>query len=83
MGGREALEGLKRALNDGEWWAPMRTAAIRIAAASAMRQMGTPEANAALTEASQNGSRGVRNAARQQLARGLTTRRPPARSEEA
>ncbi len=83
LGGREALEGLKRALNDGEWWAPMRTAAIRAAAASAMRQMGTPEANAALTDASQNGSRGVRNAARQQLARGLTTRRPPARSEEA
>ena len=83
LGGHEALEGLKRALNEGEWWAPLRTAAIRSAAASAMRQMGTAEANAALTEAAGNGTRGVRNAARQQVAKGLTTRRQAVRSEEA
>ena len=55
---------------------------MRLAAAGALRQIGSPEATAALTDASEQGSRGVRNAARQQLARGVATRRP-ARREEA
>ena len=75
LGGREAIAGLAKALRDGEWWAPLRTAALRTAAAAALRQIGTPEATAALTEATEGGSRGVRNAARQQLARGMGTRR--------
>ena len=37
-----------------------------------------PEATAALTDAAEQGSRGVRTAARQQLARGVATRRPRA-----
>ena len=48
----------------------------------ALRQIGSPEATAALTDASEQGSRGARNAARQQLARGVATRRS-ARREEA
>ena len=79
LGGREAVEGLAKALRVGEWWAPLRTAALRTAVAAAMRQIGTPEATAALTEATEQGSRGVRNAARQQLARGIATRRPVTR----
>jgi len=79
LGGREAVEGLAKALRDGEWWAPLRTAALRTAAAAALRQIGTPEATAALTEAAEQGSRRVRNAARQQLARGIATRRTATR----
>ena len=44
--------------------------AIRTAAASALRQIDTPEAAGVLQEASTSGARGVRSAARQQLARG-------------
>ena len=79
LGGREAVSGLAKALRDGEWWAPLRTAALRKAVAAAMRQIGTPEATAALTEATEQGSRGVRTAARQQLARGTATRRAATR----
>jgi len=70
IGGSDAVAALKHALHDGEWWAPLRTAAIRAAAASALRQIGTPEAAGVLQEASTSGARGVRSAARQQLARG-------------
>jgi HEAT repeat protein len=83
MGGADALAGLGRALDDGEWWAPFRTSAIRSAAAAAIRQVGTPEAMAVLQTAASEGSRGVRNAARQQLARGPVTARRPARREDA
>jgi hypothetical protein len=82
MGGREAVEGLSKALRDGEWWAPFRTTAIRSAVAGALRQIGSPEATAALTEAAEQGSRGVRTAARQQLARGGATQRPQRREQE-
>jgi HEAT repeat protein len=81
MGGADAIAGLTRALDEGEWWAPFRTAAIRTAAAAALRQAGTPEAMAALQTAASDGSRGVRNAARQQLARGAGVARRPARPE--
>jgi HEAT repeats/PBS lyase HEAT-like repeat len=69
IGGNDAVEALKHALHDGEWWAPLRTAAIRSAAASALGQIGTPESAAVLQEASGSGARGVRSAARHQLAR--------------
>ena len=81
LGGREAVEGLAKALRDGEWWAPFRTAAIRAAAAGALRQIGSPEAIAALTEAAEQGSRRVRNAARQQLGRGGAAGRTARREE--
>jgi HEAT repeat protein len=83
MGGADALAGLGRALEDGEWWAPFRTSAIRAAAAAAIRQVGTPDAVSALEAAASGGSRGVRAAARQQLARGPVAARRPARREEA
>jgi HEAT repeat protein len=50
-----------------EWWAPFRTAALRRAAASALRQIGRPETFAILEEAAAQGSRRVRAAARRHL----------------
>ena len=66
---------LRLALYKGEWWAPRRTAALRSAAASALARIATPEALAVLDEAVARGSRGVRSAARAQLA-GARSRRP-------
>ena len=60
----EGVAPLKEALYRGEWWAPRRTAAIRTAAAAALAKIATAEAVAALDEASENGPRGVRAAAR-------------------
>jgi HEAT repeat protein len=59
---------LKEALYRGEWWAPGRTRTLRGAAAAALSRIGTPDAIAILEEAASTGSRGVRNAARAQLA---------------
>jgi HEAT repeat protein len=81
IGGTEAVGALKHALHDGEWWAPLRTSAIRAAAASALGQIGTPEADAVLRDASTNGARGVRSAARQQLARPSPARRQADRAD--
>jgi HEAT repeats len=75
LGGPDAVEALKRALHEGEWWAPLRTGAIRSAVAAALRQTGDPEAIAVLEHAANHGSRGVRFAARAQLARGAAPRR--------
>ena len=58
---------LREALYKGEWWAPRRTAALRLAAASALSKIGTAEAIAVLEEAVERGSRGIRSAARAQL----------------
>jgi hypothetical protein len=80
LGGPDAVEGLKHSLYGGEWWAPFRTASLRVAAAAALRQIGTPEAVAVLSEAAEHGPRSARSAARKQLARGITPRRP--RGEE-
>ena len=66
---------LRDALYKGEWWAPRRTSALRTAAASALARIGTPEALAVLDEAIGRGSRGVRSAARAQLAN-VRSRRP-------
>ena len=54
---------LKDLLHRGEWWAPLRTARIRAAAARALRATGAPSADAVLEDASTTGSRGVRRAA--------------------
>ncbi len=69
----ESTRTLKAVLYRGEWWAPFRTAALRQAAATALRRAGGPDALAALQEAASSGSRGVRNAARPQAA--MATRR--------
>jgi hypothetical protein len=63
-----SVEPLRDTLYKGEWWAPRRTAALRNAAATALARIGTPEAFAALDDAVARGSRGVRAAARAQLA---------------
>jgi HEAT repeat protein len=63
----ESTRTLREILYRGEWWAPVRTAALRQAAASALRQIGRPETFAVLEEAATRGSRGVRTAARRYL----------------
>jgi len=75
-----AVEPLRTALYKGEWWAPRRTAALRNAAATALARIGTPEALTVLEDAVAQGSRGVRSAARAQLA---TARRRDARDAAA
>lgn len=60
----ESTRTLRTVLYRGEWWAPFRTAALRQAAAAALRRIGAPETLAVLDEAARTGSRGVRNAAR-------------------
>jgi HEAT repeat protein len=63
----ESTRTLSAILYRGEWWAPLRTAALRQAAASALRQIGRPETLAILEDAVTRGSRGVRAAARRHL----------------
>ena len=55
---------LRTVLYRGEWWAPFKTAALRHAAAGALRRIAAPETLAVIEEAVRQGSRGVRNAAR-------------------
>lgn len=69
FGGPDAVEALKEALERGDVWAPFRTRRTRAAAAQALRRIGTPAAVDALREASSRGARGVRAAARAELAR--------------
>ena len=72
---------LRAALYKGEWWAPRRTSVLRSAAASALARIGTPEALGVLDEAVAQGSRGVRSAARAQLANVRARRRARASGE--
>ncbi len=69
FGGPEAVEALKYALFQGDWWAPFQTRRLRAAAAQALRKVGTPAAIDVLRECSTRGPRGVRAAARAELAR--------------
>jgi HEAT repeat protein len=69
VGGPEAVEALAEALREGQWYAPFRTAALRRAAAGALRRVGSAEALNVLRDAAERGTRGVRAAAREQLAR--------------
>ena len=64
LGGHEAIAALKQVLYRGEWWAPLRTKALRVAAATALRRAGTAEAQDVLNEAAARGSWGVRSAVR-------------------
>lgn len=63
----ESTAALRAALYRGDWWAPFRTAALRNAAASALRRIGSPATLGILEEAARTGSRGVRKAARPHL----------------
>jgi HEAT repeat protein len=63
----ESAAALRAALYRGEWWAPYRTAALRSAAAAALRRIGSPATVGILEEATRTGSRGVRKAARSHL----------------
>ncbi|HEY6362079.1 MAG TPA: HEAT repeat domain-containing protein [Vicinamibacterales bacterium] len=75
---KESTRTLRTVLHRGEWWAPYRTAALRQAAATALRRIGAPETLEVLEDAVAHGSRGVRHAARAQI--GLSARRERARS---
>jgi len=60
----ESIRTLRHVLYGGSVWRLFRTAALRRAAATALRRIGSPEATAVLDEAVVTGSRGVRNAAK-------------------
>ena len=75
---KESTRTLRAVLHRGKWWAPYSTAALRRAAATALRRIGTPETIEVLEEAVTRGSRGARNAARAQI--GLSPRRERVRS---
>jgi HEAT repeat protein len=66
-GGTESIDALKFALYQGDWRAPFETRRLRAAAASALRRIGTPPALDVLRDATRQGSRGVRSAAREAL----------------
>ena len=61
------MRALKEVLYRGTWWAPFRTAALRQAAAAALRRLGSAEARDVLQEAATSRRRGVRSAARAQI----------------
>ena len=69
FGGPDAVEALKLALHQGDFWSPLATRRLRSAAAQALRRIGTPAALDVLREASSRGPRGVRAAARSELSR--------------
>jgi hypothetical protein len=64
----ESIRALQQVLLRGRWWAPIRTASQRQAAATSLRKLGTPEALAVLEAAATNGPRAVRKIARAQVA---------------
>jgi hypothetical protein len=67
FGGPEAVEALKVALHQGDWWSPGKTRRTRLAAAQALRKIGTAAALDVLRDAAERGSRGVRSIARAQM----------------
>jgi hypothetical protein len=68
FGSHDAVEALKLALHQGDFWSPFATRRLRGKAAASLRRIGTPEALDVLRGASKRGSRGVRSAARAALA---------------
>jgi hypothetical protein len=64
----DSTAALKTALYRGTWWAPVRTARLRHAAAKGLRRLGSDDARAALEDAARSGSRGVRRVAESELA---------------
>jgi hypothetical protein len=69
FGGPEAVDALKFALHQGDWWAPMKSRQVRAAAAKALRRIGTTDALETLRDAAARGRWGVKAAARAELAR--------------
>jgi hypothetical protein len=67
----ESIRTLKHVLYSGSIWTPFKTAALRRAAASALKRIGSSEATAVLDEAVAKGPRGVRNTAKAQLGTAL------------
>jgi HEAT repeat protein len=67
----ESIRTLKHVLYSGSIWTPFKTAALRRAAASALKHIGSDEATAVLDEAIDKGSRGVRRAAKAQVGTAL------------
>jgi hypothetical protein len=67
-GDADSVAALRSVLYRGEWWAPLRTARMRAAAARALRSTGSDLADQTLAEAVSQGPRGVRRAARAALA---------------
>ncbi|HXU87512.1 MAG TPA: HEAT repeat domain-containing protein [Methylomirabilota bacterium] len=65
----DSTSALRGALDRGDWWAPRRTAALRKAAATALKRIGSAETLEALEDALRSSSRGVRAAARLALGR--------------
>jgi hypothetical protein len=61
------IQALKDALYRSEWWAPLRTARLRAAAARALHHTASDAGDAILREASTTGARGVRQAATQAM----------------
>jgi len=68
FGGPDAVEALEFALFQGEWWAPLRSAALKARAAAALRRIGSAGAVDALRRASGHGPRSTRRAASVALA---------------
>lgn len=68
VGGDAAVEPLRDALYQSDWWAPLRTRTIRKAAAQALRRTRLQAAAQVLRDAAAQGSWGVRAAARAELA---------------
>jgi len=67
IGGPDAVEALKHALQQGDWMAPIRNRRTRAAAAHALRRIGSEPAIEALRDAASHGPRGTRAAARAEL----------------
>jgi hypothetical protein len=67
----ESIRTLKHILYSGSIWTPFKTAALRRAAAAALKRIGSPEATGVLDEAIAKGSRGIRNVAKAQVGTSL------------
>ncbi|MEQ1572946.1 MAG: HEAT repeat domain-containing protein [Vicinamibacterales bacterium] len=67
---------LRQLLYHGVWWAPVRTARLRRAAAAALHRIGTPDTTAVIDEAAARGPRGVRSAVRAEIRRTGERRNP-------
>lgn len=74
-----AIGALKDVLYRGDWWAPRRTAALRSAAAGALKRIGTPDALDVLEQAAACGYRRIRAVARTHLPAGHERRQPSGR----
>jgi len=67
----ESIRTLKHVLYSGSIWTPFKTAALRRAAASALKHIGSDDATAVLDDAIAKGPRGVRKAAKAQVGTAL------------